>query len=105
MSSLVYEVPLQSGTPQTLSISLAGVTYNLTLTFNTVAQSWTLDIDDSSGNPLVHGIPLVTGADLLAQYGYLNFGGQLFATTDFDPTAPPTFNNLGQTGHLYFVTA
>lgn len=99
-----YEIPL-SATPQSLSVTLAGVQYRLTLKWCDPASVWVLDIADASGNAMVCGIPLVTGADLLAQYAYLGFGGQLIALTDNDPSAPPTYAGLGATGHLRFVTA
>jgi hypothetical protein len=99
-----YLVPLQN-TAQTLTIFMGGNSYNLRVLWNVPASCWVLDIYDASGNPVVLGIALVTGVDLLAQFGYLNFGGQLFAQTDFDTLAVPTFNNLGQNGNLYFVVA
>jgi hypothetical protein len=46
----------------------------------------------------------VPGIDLLEQFGYLNFGGELRVETDFDKNAPPTSANLGSQSHLYFVT-
>jgi len=98
-----YEVPL-SPQPQKMSISLGGVVYDILLKWNVPANCWMLDISDSNSNPIVTSIPLVTGADLLAQYGYLNFGGQLIATTDNDMAVVPTLTNLGDTSHLYFVT-
>jgi hypothetical protein len=101
--STFYEVPLVS-TPQTLSIALGGATYNLTVQWNWVAQLWVLDVADVNNVPLVGGIPLVTGANLLEEYAYLGFGGALIATTDSDPAAPPAFTGLGTTSHLYFVT-
>ena len=98
----VYEIPL-SPTPQTLSIVLAGVTYNLRFDYaNAPEAGWYMDISDASLNPLVCGVPLVTGADLLAQYGYLGIGGKLFVATDGDAGAVPTFTNLGVDPHLYF---
>lgn len=96
-------IPLAS-VPQTLSITLAGVVYNLNVYWCRPAQTWILDIADNSGNPLVGGIPLVTGADLLAQYAYKNFGGKLIVQTDNNALMPPTFDNLGTSGNLYFVT-
>ena len=63
-----------------------------------------MDIGDVNGNPLVSGIALVTGADLLGQYAYLGIGGQLIVMTDGDPSAIPTFTNLGIESHLYYVT-
>jgi hypothetical protein len=98
-----FEIPLVS-VPQTLSISLANVVYNLTVKWNDAAECWVLDIADQNSNNILTGVPLVTGADLLAQYAYLGLGGSLYASTDHDLTAPPTFTNLGDTGHLYFVT-
>lgn len=97
-----FLIPL-SPTPQTLSVALAGVTYQLTVRWNEQNQAWTLDIADNSGNPILSGIPLVTGEDLLAPFGYLNFGGQLIVQTSNDVDAVPTFQNLGSTGNLYFV--
>lgn len=99
----VYEVPL-SATPQRLSVSMGGVQYRLTVRWIDVMACWVLDIADVNGFAILSGIPMITGADLLAQYGYLNFGGQLIAQSDFDVTAVPTFDNLGLTGHLYWVT-
>lgn len=99
-----FEIPLQVGTPQTLTVDLGGTTYKLTVLYrNTTDGGWTLDIDDAFDNPVVHGIPFVTGADLLGQYPHMNFGGGLFVQTANDPDAVPTFSGLGSTGLLYWV--
>jgi hypothetical protein len=82
---------------------MGGVQYQLTVRWNNVNQAWTLDIADVNGNPILDGIPIVTGVDLLEQFGYLNFGGQLIAQTDNDANAVPTLANLGTGGNLYFV--
>jgi hypothetical protein len=65
-------------------------------------QGWVVDLLDDQDNPVVSGIPLVTGANLLEQYDYLNFGGQLIVQTDHDVDKIPTFENLGDECHLYF---
>lgn len=98
----IFEIPLNPQA-QSFLIPLAGTTYSLRLYWNTPASCWGLDIADASAAPLVRGIPLVTGVDLLAQYAYLNFPGALICQTDHDPDAVPTFTNLGLTSHLYFV--
>jgi len=98
----VFEVPT-APKAQTFAISLAGITYNLTFTWNVPSSAWILAIADSNGVTLVSGIPLVTGADLLEQYAYLGIGGQLIVQTDNDPTAVPTYESLGSTGHLFFL--
>lgn len=99
----IQEIPL-SPNPQTFSITLGNQGYQLTVVWRD-PFGWYLDIADSAGNPLVQSIPLVTGADLLAQYGYLGINGQLRVQTDNDPDAVPTFENLGKQSHLYFVTS
>jgi hypothetical protein len=45
----------------------------------------------------------VTGTDLFEPFAYLNFGGKLVAQTDHDSGAIPTYENLGNTSHVYFV--
>lgn len=103
MSRVVSEIPLIAA-PQSFSISLNGSIYSVRLAWNTVAASWTLDLADVNNVPILQGIPLVTGADLLEQYAYAGIGGSLYVQSDGDLTAVPTFTNLGSTGHLYFVT-
>lgn len=106
-SGNVFTIPLQVGTPQTFDIQLGGTSYQLTLLYRNDTSGlggWTVDIADGSGNPIVQGIPLVTGADLLAQYKYLGFMGALVAQTTSNPDAVPTFSNLGDDGQLYWVT-
>lgn len=106
--SAVFEIPLQVGTPQTFSIALGGITYQLTFLYRNDTSGlggWTIDIADSSGKPIVQGIPLVTGADLLAQYKHLGFTGALVVQTVSNPDAVPTFANLGDDGQVYWVTS
>lgn len=100
----IYEIPLASK-PEAFQIALAGVTYKLNVAWRDAPQGgWFIDLSDSSGALIVGGVPLVTGADLLAQYAYLGIGGELWVQTDGDPAAVPTFDNLGSESHLYFVT-
>ncbi len=104
MTQTVYTIPL-NGAPQQFTIALGTTVYTLLLFWNAVQQGWFLNIGDNNNNPIVSGIPLVTGADLLAQYEYLNFGGSLYVQTASDVDAIPTFTNLGTNSNLFFVTA
>jgi hypothetical protein len=110
----VYEIPL-SPMPQRFAIGLpisnapnSSASYVLTFIYRDSPigmGGWVLDIADANGNPILCGVPLVTGADLLAQYGYLNLGGQLGVLSDAAPTdAVPTFTNLGVMSHVYWIT-
>jgi hypothetical protein len=102
VASTPYTIPLVPQA-QTLAITLAGVNYNLNVYWNVPNNSWMLDLLDDNGNPILTGVPLVTGADLLEQFAYLGIGGQLIVQTTDNPNAVPTYTDLGSTGNLYFV--
>lgn len=88
--------------PQKLAISLGGVNYVLKLRYNARLELWLLDIADAEERPLVSGIPLVTGADLLGQYRHLGIKGALIAY-EGGSDRPPMFDTLGVTGGLVFA--
>lgn len=100
----VYEIPL-SPTPQVFSIPLSGVVYRLSFQWieSDISSGWVMNIADAQESPIVSGIPLVTGINLLDQYGYLGFVGGMAVQTDHNPDLVPTFTNLGETSHLYYV--
>ena len=100
-----FEVPTAPA-PQTFLIPLNGTTYRVTLTWCDPNDAWTMDIYDDSGNLVLGGTPLVTGADLLAQFAYLGIGngGAFVVQSDNDPDEVPSFSTLGGTGHLFFVS-
>ena len=89
---------------QTFKVVLAGVTYTVSLNWSEIALAWVLDLADSSGSPILSGLTVVAGTDLLSPYQYMNLGGALVAATSGDIAQPPTFDNLGSTGNLYFIT-
>lgn len=97
-----YEIPMQPFA-QTLQVALGGVTRNLGVSWNAISSSWSLDIADVAGNPLIQGISLVTGSDLLSQFDYLGIGGKLFVQTDGAPNLMPDFSTFGKLSHLYFL--
>ena len=100
----VFEIPTQPSTPQRFTVSLSGVSRQLRFTWCQPAACWLLDIYDDNGVLILGSVAIVTGADLLEQFGYLGLAGVMLAQTDHDPTAVPTFDNLGTTGHLFFAS-
>ncbi|MBZ7137430.1 phage baseplate plug family protein [Klebsiella grimontii] len=97
----VSEIPL-SPENQSFSISLAGQSFQIAVTWR--AAFWCLDIMDSAGADLIKGVPLITGADLLAQYDYLGLGFSLYVGCDSPASENPTETDLGINSHLYAVT-
>lgn len=100
----IYEIPL---TPeaQEFTITLAGINYRIKLQWNSVNNTWVLDLINAvTSTVILTGIPLVANTNLFRQYGYLNLGGSLVAQTDNNVNIPPTYDNLGDTGKVYFIT-
>jgi hypothetical protein len=108
-AGIVLKVPFKPALQQKLKITMNGIQYNITLRWIHIGSYWCIDIADSNDNRILSGIPLVTGADLLDQFEYLNLGsdvGFMVYTNAIghSPDEIPTFTNLGVESHLYFVT-
>lgn len=101
MTTQVFLIPFVPAQPQSFQISLIGVTYTMKVRWCDPFNCWIMDLSDISDDPILQGIPLITGADLLEQYGYLDLGFSLVVQTNNDADAVPTFNNLGLQGNLY----
>ncbi|KAA2237666.1 phage baseplate plug family protein [Salinarimonas soli] len=101
-----YEFPLTTG-PQAFSLRLGDTEYRLRLTYRRAPEAgWILDIGRAAdGVPLLSGLPLVTGADLLAQHAHIGIPGSLYVVTDGNPDAVPAFDDLGGRTRLLFVDA
>lgn len=100
-----FLIPLLN-VPQDFTITLANRELRIVSKWNdSVEAGWVIDIyDDITEEALVVCVPMVTGADLLEQYEYLNLNGKLIVFTDGDESAVPTLLNLGTESNLYFKT-
>lgn len=99
-----FEIPF-SPRPERFTVTLSGTDYRLTVQYRKAGGArWVLDIADASDNPLVSGIPLVTGMDLLGQYKHLGFQGRLWVQGAADPDDVPTYEDLGIGSHVFWVT-
>ena len=101
MEKIYHTIPL-SPVPQSFSITLAGREYRLTVRWaETVEGGWIIDIQTpENAVPLIMGLPLVTGCNLLAPFAYMGFGGELWVNAYL----PATLENLGTDVELVFVT-
>lgn len=101
----VFEIPL---VPQQAVFDVLfddGVLTFRLLYNEAVEAGWMLDIYDRDQTPLIMGIPLVAGADLLQQYATLGLNLKLWVVTDGDATLPPTRDNLGLQSRLLYEAA
>ena len=102
--SKILEIPT-SPTAQTFQIALGDVLYQVTLRWIGAQGAWNLDLGDANGVPVLCGLPVLPGVDLLAQYAYLGIGGSIVVSNDPDPGNPPTYEGLGGDGRIYYVVA
>lgn len=106
--STVWEIPL---TPhaQRMRLDIGGTVYTLHFKYNSVIQAWMMDVNDSADNPILEGVPLVTGSDLFGQFRYLGIGGGLPMIVmtigpGMSPDNIPQYADLGVDGHVYYMT-
>lgn len=97
----IQEIPLTADN-QLFSIVLAGKTYRMSILWRDLY--WILDLLDEQSNPIISGIPLVTGAELLAQYAYLGLGFKLVMVCDDPAQDYPSKTDLGSRSHLLVLT-
>jgi hypothetical protein len=95
-----YLIPLDNAPNQTWQVTVfingVSVTFGVNLNFNEVAGLWEMSIFDASGTLLLSSLPLVTGLNLLAQFGYLNIGSiWIVDRGGVGSTDYPNASNLG----------
>lgn len=91
-----YEIPLIPQNHRTTT-TISGVDYILSLHWNHENETWIMDISSAANLPLVCGLALVEGVDLLEQHEYLGIGAGMIMD------ALPTYDSLGVTANLYLV--
>lgn len=101
-NSNAYVIPLVPAN-QEFNISLAGVSYHLKVNWNKFSNAWVLDVQDIQGNNILTGVPMVTGCDLLEQYGYLGIGGAMVVQSTNNADLVPDYASLGVSGFLFFI--
>lgn len=89
----MIEIPVNSDLAQRFSVAIDGVRYRVRVTYNSFREVWTMDLEDSSG-PVVSGISLVGGVDLVKQYN-LPFQGMYVINLE-DSSADASATNLGE---------
>jgi hypothetical protein len=95
-------VPLQAAPNQAFAVQLTvnggQLTLNLTLGYSNMAGCWQMSVSDVNFNLLVASVPLITGlypgANMLAQYQYLNIGSAYLLNTGNDALDYPASGSL-----------
>ena len=101
------ELPVASDiADQSFSVQLDGAVYQVRLRYNTRAGHWALDLADAVGTPLLSGMAIRLGVDLLAQFSDDRFPpGKLFAMNWVNAYAEPDRDNFGTDVALIYQEA
>ena len=92
---MIKQIPLVVGNQQ-LTVPIAGNSYKFKIIWRN--SVYVMDINDSNNNPLIQGIPLVVGSDLLAQHKAELMPGitwGLFASNPSNVNQDMGYNDLG----------
>ena len=91
---------------QGFSVQLDGTVYQVRLRYNTRAGHWALDLSDSVGTPLLSGVAVRLGVDLLAQFDREDLpAGRLFAMNWVSEFQEPDRDNFGTDVSLIYEEA
>lgn len=102
-----YEIPITPLQNQSFSIAFhVNAFYWLRLYWVEAPEAgWTLDIGYSEIEPLVCGIPVLPGRNLLDDYPELHLALILFIDTPGNQKKPPAFEDMGVLTKLYYALA
>lgn len=99
-----YEFPLRPEAQQ-IRIQLGQVEYLVRFGWgDTVDGGWFIDISDAEAVPILRGLPLTAGENVLQQFDYLGIPGEIRVQTDANDLVEPTYANLGSNGKVIFIT-
>lgn len=102
--STTYEFPLRPEAQQ-IRIQLGDVDYVVRFGWGDTADGgWFIDIADADAVPILRGLALTAGENVLQQFDYLGIAGEIRVQTDGDDLVEPTYANLGSNGKVLFIT-
>ena len=103
VSASGLELPPSTDRPQSFTTQLGSAVYQFDLRWNDRSNVWTMDISDPvSGNPIVSGLAVVLGADLLKPYA-LGIG-TLIVVDETSTNTEAALDSLGSSVNLYWVS-
>lgn len=89
----------------TFRVGLSGVQYTFTVRYDSRMDRWILDLADAQGSPVIIGVPLLIGLNLLGRFtGQTNVPiGKFYATDNTSQSTQPTRYSFGITHTLWYL--
>lgn len=97
----MIEIPLNSSPEQLFSITITGTTYDCRVMVNSRTSVWTISFS-IAGVPLLEGVSLLGGIDILNQYN-INIENMYVVNID-NPDQDASKDNLGTVAKLFILT-
>lgn len=97
----MIELPVNNSPEQLFSITLDGLVYRMRIVYNTRVAQWALSIFQD-GVPLVQGVPLIGGVDVLQQHNLPI--KNMFAVNLVAPELDPDFDGFGTNSKIVILT-
>lgn len=96
-----YSIPIAQNLPQTFTKFVNGRTVKVAIIYNKSLDNWFLyfaELINDQEIPLVSGLPLVTGVNIIAQFEYKNIGNSFIVyqtdpSVEFDAPQATTLNS------------
>jgi hypothetical protein len=100
---MIQELPLTTDCPQSFNCQLGETTYQVDLIWNERSSVWMMDIlNPTTQQPIVSGLALVLGADLLVEFA-LGIGA-LVVVDETGTGTEATVTSLGSTTNVYWIS-
>lgn len=98
-------LPLRNDTAwYSFTFTLSSTVYLFTIRYDQRMDRWIMDLADANSNPLVSGVPLLVGRNLIGRFVTEGLPvGYFFVTDDTNTGIEPTRFSFGTTHTLYFV--
>lgn len=101
----IQSFPMRNDLPQySFNITLSGTIFQAQVIYNIRMSRWILNINDSAGNAILSGIPVLILRNLTGQYTTLTIPeGTFIAVDNTQQDTQPTQFSFGVDHSLYYV--
>lgn len=96
---MIYELPMTADASQEFVSTIDGVKYLFRVQLNVRADIWTIDVNTVADIPIIAGMPLVMGVDLLSTERFAR--GILFLVDYSGQGVDPTADNISNYGLIW----
>ena len=99
---MLVEIPLISNADYNFNAVIDSIPLRFRQIWNSRDKSWRLDIQESSGTPIVQGLKLLPDQNLTGRYVDARLPEGDFFFISEDQIERPTFDNIGRAQKLYY---